>query len=143
VAHQSNPSWTPARDAASYPTASTIGGKKNSVWALARRFAHAIPMCVVARLSGTDAHGRTFSERTIIEYGTAAVWLFTSALPLEPGDFVRLANDDGSFDVTGCVVAVQNDHEKAAVAVRSVTPAEAAAARVQKPMAARPALWKS
>ena len=98
-------------------------------------------MCVVARLSGTDAHGRAFSERTIIEYGTAAVWLFSSALPLEPGDCVRLANEDG-FDVTGCVVAVQNDHERAAVAVRTVTPAEAAAARVQKPMA-RAALWKS
>ena len=132
-----------ARNAGSYPAASTTGAKRNSLWALARRFSHALPMCVVARLSGTDAHGRAFSERTLIEYGTSAVWLFSSALPLEPGDCVRLANEDGSFDVTGCVVAVQNDHEKAAVAVRSVTPAEAAAARVQKPTSARPALWKS
>lgn len=77
-----------------------------------------IPVSVTAKgRRGQPAHAVP-SEETVIEFGTAREVLFTSALPLEFDDTVRLTNTDGSFDAQGSVVAVQLGQQRSAVAVR-------------------------
>jgi hypothetical protein len=59
-----------------------------------------------------------FSEATVIEFGTVKEVFFSSRLPLEAEDRVRLRNQDGSLDATAIVVAVRLDGRQAAVAAR-------------------------
>ncbi|HUS19587.1 MAG TPA: hypothetical protein VMZ25_08045 [Terriglobales bacterium] len=77
-----------------------------------------IPVSVTASRK-TGSVGKSAScEETTIEFGTAKEVLFTSALPLEFNDTVRLKNPDGSFEAQGSVVAVQLGSPRTAVAVR-------------------------
>lgn len=56
----------------------------------------------------------------MIEFGTAHEVLFSSTLPLEFEDQLRLTNSDGSFDAFATVVAVQYQRSGRAVAGRFV-----------------------
>ncbi len=59
-----------------------------------------------------------FSESTVVEFGTAREVLFASGLPVEFGDKVRVQNSDGTLDAEACVVAVQYNGGRTAVAAR-------------------------
>jgi hypothetical protein len=75
-----------------------------------------IPVCVTTAVTGR----RRLQEQTVIEFGTAREVLFTSTLPLEFEDQVRLVNSDGSLDACATVVAVRYHGGGKAVAVRFV-----------------------
>ena len=85
---------------------------------LARFFPDVTPVRIPVRVTGMDAGGCTFSESTIIEYGTPEEVLFASALPLEFEDKLRLENADGSLQAEASVVAVQYHNGRLAVAAR-------------------------
>jgi hypothetical protein len=75
-----------------------------------------IPVCVSTVATGR----RRLEEETVIEFGTAREVLFSSILPLEFEDQVRLVNSDGSLDTRATVVAVRYHGGRKAVAVRFV-----------------------
>ena len=65
-----------------------------------------------------ENRGKTLSESTIIEFGTAREVLFACATPLEFADVLRLRNADGSLDTEASVVAVQYHSGKTVIAAR-------------------------
>lgn len=62
--------------------------------------------------------GPRLHEQTVIEFGTPQEVLFTSTLPLEFEDHLRLVNSDGSLDAHAIVVAVRYHNGGKAVAAR-------------------------
>lgn len=85
---------------------------------LAKFFADAAPVRMPVRLTRIAEEGVELSEDTTIEFGTQREALFASKLPLEFADRLRLQNSNGSLDVEACVVAVQYNAGKTAVAAR-------------------------
>jgi hypothetical protein len=63
---------------------------------------------------------RPLQEQTVVEFGTVNEVLFSSSLPLEFEDGVRVVNSDGSFDTSAVVVAVRYHEGRKAVAARFV-----------------------
>src|SRR6266481_4981441 len=84
---------------------------------LARFFPSAIRVSVPVRVSAAGANSGS-AENTVIEFGTANEVLFSSVLPLEFEDKVRLKSADGSLDTEADVVAVQLSNGKLAIAAR-------------------------
>lgn len=74
-----------------------------------------IPVRVTALYAGEEA---TAHEETIIEFGTEFELLFSSVLPFEFNDRVRVVNSNGSLDTRATVVAVRYQRQEKAVAVR-------------------------
>ena len=99
-------------------TAASGSASESFVAQLARFFPDVTPVRIPVRVTGTDAGGCTFSESTVIEYGTPEEVLFASALPLEFEDKLRLENADGSLKAEASVVAVQYHNGRLAVAAR-------------------------
>jgi hypothetical protein len=93
-------------------------GTESFVAQLARFFPEVTPVRIPVRVSGVNPGGCTFSENTVIEFGTPNEVLFASGLPLEFEDKVRLENADGSLQAEASVVAVQYHKGKLAVAAR-------------------------
>jgi hypothetical protein len=88
---------------------------------LAHLFPSVSPVRIPVRLSTVAVNGRgRLEEQTVIEFGTAREVLFSSTLPLEFEDQVRLENSDGSLDTRATVVAVRYHGGRKAVAVRFV-----------------------
>lgn len=85
---------------------------------LAQFFPNATPVRIPVSLTRVNLGGSQFSESTVIEYGTNKEVLFSSALPVEFADKLRIQNPDGSLDIDVSVVAVQYDSGKSAVAAR-------------------------
>jgi len=99
-------------------TAVARAPRDSSTAKLARFFPNATPVRIPIRLTRvTDENGK-FSESTVIEYGTSREVLFASALPLEFADLLRLQTADGTLDTQACVVAVQYNSGRTAVAAR-------------------------
>lgn len=89
---------------------------------LAELFPSASPVRIPVRISTARPGRRRLQEETVIEFGTAHEVLFTSQLPLEFEDSIRLANSDGSLDVRATVVAVRYHENRKAVAARFCGP---------------------
>lgn len=87
---------------------------------LAHLFPHASRVRIAVRVSTVAAEPSRLQEQTVVEFGTAREVLFSSALPLEFEDRVRLVNSDGSFDAQATVVAVRYHGGRKAVAARFV-----------------------
>jgi hypothetical protein len=91
----------------------------NCVEKLAKLFPDALPARIPVRVSTVPAPGRRpLEEQTVIEFGTSREVLFSSSLPLEFEDQVRLQNSDASLDTRATVVAVRYHGGGKAVAVR-------------------------
>jgi len=105
-----------SRDAvvASAPTEQTCVEK------LAQLFPNASAIRIPVRVTTAGTGRRRLQERTVIEFGTAHEVLFSSSLPLEFEDRVRLVNSDGSLDARATVVAVRYHGGGKAVAARFV-----------------------
>jgi hypothetical protein len=87
---------------------------------LAQLFPSVSPVRIPVRVTTVVTGRRRLQEKTVIEFGTAHEVLFTSTLPLEFEDQVRLVNSDGSLDARATVVAVRYHGGGKAVAVRFV-----------------------
>lgn len=85
---------------------------------LAQFFPNATPVRIPVSLTRVNLGGGQFSETTTIEFGTNKEVLFSSALPVEFADKLRIKNPDGTLDIDVSVVAVQYDGGKTAVAAR-------------------------
>ncbi len=92
--------------------------RDNSMGKLARFFPDAMPLRIPVRLTRMANQGTPFTETTVIEFGTAREVLFASTLPLEFADMLRLQNSDGTIDAEACVVALQYNGARTAVAAR-------------------------
>jgi hypothetical protein len=99
-------------------TATASSNRESSTSKLAKFFPHATPVRIPVRLTRLGTASNTFSESTVIEFGTPQEVLFASTLPLEFADRLRLRNADGSLDTEACVVALQYNGGHAAVAAR-------------------------
>ena len=113
-------------------TARARTGQPSTVADLARFFPEATPVRIPVQLTrrspanngkGTDQvetaiPENTFSESTVIEFGTTREVLFACSTPLEFADVLRLRNSDGSLDTEASVVAVQYHPGTTIVAAR-------------------------
>jgi hypothetical protein len=84
---------------------------------LAKFFPEASPVRIPVRLTRVVGE-KASSESTVIEFGTAREVLFSSTLPLEFADMLRLQNSDGTLDAEASVVALQYTSGRTAVAAR-------------------------
>jgi hypothetical protein len=99
-------------------TARARSSSSSSTSKLARFFPDAAPVRIPVRLTRASEHGAPISETTVIEFGTPREVLFTSELPLEFADMLHLENSDGTLDADACVVALQYNGGRTAVAAR-------------------------
>jgi len=95
--------------------------EQSCVEKLAQLFPGASAIRIPVRVTTAGAGKRRLQEQTVIEFGTAHEVLFSSSLPLEFEDRVRLVNSDGSLDARATVVAVRYDGGGKAVAARFVS----------------------
>ena len=91
---------------------------------LAELFPTASRVRLPVRVTAMSAGRRRLHEQTVIEFGTPQEVLFSSALPLEFEDRLRLENSDGSLDARATVVAVRYYDGRKAVAARFSGPVE-------------------
>jgi hypothetical protein len=87
---------------------------------LAQLFPNASPTRIAVRVMTLATARRALQEQTVIEFGTEQEVLFSSTLPLEFEDGLRVVNSDGSFDARATVVAVRYHQGRKAVAARFV-----------------------
>ena len=99
-------------------TAHARTAQESTTAKLAKFFPEATPVRIPVQLTRVAGEGRAFSESTVIEFGTQREVLFASSLPLEFADILRVRNADGSLDAEACVVAVQYNSGRTAVAAR-------------------------
>ena len=99
-------------------TARARAQKESSTAKLAKFFPNATPVRIPVRLTRMANSDQGLTESTVIEFGTSTEVLFSSSLPLEFADQVRLQNSDGSLDAKASVVAVQYQRGQTAVAAR-------------------------
>jgi hypothetical protein len=92
--------------------------RRSSTTKLAKFFPSATPMRIPVRLTRLGTERSTLCENTILEFGTPCEVLFTSSLPLEFADRLRLRNFDGTLDVEARVVALEYNGAQTAVAAR-------------------------
>ena len=85
---------------------------------LAKFFPEASPVRIPVRLTRVIEQKADCSEETVIEFGTHREVLFSSTLPLEFADRLKLKNSDGSLDAEASVVALQYTSGRTAVAAR-------------------------
>ena len=98
----------------------TAEASQTCVEKLAQLFPSASPMRIPVRVVTLATARRPLQEQTVIEFGTAQEVLFSSSLPLEFEDGVRVLNSDGSLDARATVVAVRYHDGRKAVAARFV-----------------------
>jgi hypothetical protein len=103
-------------------TATARTAANSSVASLARFFPEATPVLIPVHFVRTGVESTSspssFSENTVIEFGTSREVLFACSIPLEFADIVRLRNSDGSLDAEASIVAVQYHPGKTIVAAR-------------------------
>jgi hypothetical protein len=87
---------------------------------LAHLFPNASAVRIPVKVTTLATAMRPLQEQTVIEFGTANEVLFSSGLPLEFEDGVRVVNSDGSLDASAVVVAVRYHQGRKAVAARFV-----------------------
>ena len=85
---------------------------------LSRLFPQASPVRIRVTVFAMSAGRAGCQEQTVIEFATSNEILFTSTLPLEFEDHIRLVNSNGSLDVEATVVAVRYHEGSKAVAAR-------------------------
>jgi hypothetical protein len=98
--------------------AAAFAHRQSSTSKLAKFFPSATPMRIPVHLTRLGTAGSTVSESTVLEFGTPHEVLFTSSLPLEFADRLRIRNYDGTLDVEACVVALEYNGAKTTVAAR-------------------------
>jgi hypothetical protein len=100
--------------------AGRAGQSASSVAALARFFPDAAPVRIPVQITRVVEAGATvsFSESTVVEFGTPREVLFACKTPLEFADVLRLRTSDGALNVDVSVVAVQYHPGNTVIAAR-------------------------
>lgn len=98
-----------------------VGVSQTCVEKLAQLFPSASPVRIPVRVMTLSTGRRPLQEQTTIEFGTEQEVLFSSGLPLEFEDGIRVVNSDGSLDARATVVAVRYHQGRKAVAARFVS----------------------
>jgi hypothetical protein len=98
-------------------TASVLS-EPSCVEKLAELFPTASRVRLPVRVTTMSPGRRRLHEQTVIEFGTPDEVLFSSTLPVEFEDRLRLVNSDGSLDARAMVVAVRYYDGRKAVAAR-------------------------
>jgi hypothetical protein len=93
-------------------------GQESCTAKLAKFFPEASPVRIPVRLTRVVGDGNDSSESTVIEFGTPREVLFSSTLPLEFADKLKVQNSDGTLDAEASVVALQYTSGRTAVAAR-------------------------
>lgn len=96
------------------------GLSQTCVEKLAQLFPSASAVRIPVRVMTLSTARRPLQEQTVIEFGTEREVLFSSTLPLEFEDGVRVLNSDGSLDARATVVAVRYHQGRKAVAARFI-----------------------
>jgi hypothetical protein len=96
---------------------SARSSSETSIIKLAKFFRDATPVRIPVRLT-REVAGDQSTETTVIEFGTPREVLFTSNLPLQFADALRVQNSDGTLNVEASVVALQHHRGRTAVAAR-------------------------
>lgn len=96
------------------------GLSQTCVEKLAQLFPSASAVRIPVRVMTLSTVRRPLQEHTVIEFGTEQEVLFSSTLPLEFEDGVRVLNSDGSLDARATVVAVRYHQGRKAVAARFI-----------------------
>jgi hypothetical protein len=96
------------------------GLSQTCVEKLAQLFPSASAVRIPVRVMTLSTARRPLQEQTVIEFGTEQEVLFSSKLPLEFEDGVRVLNSDGSLDARATVVAVRYHQGRKAVAARFI-----------------------
>ena len=96
------------------------GLSQTGVEKLAQLFPSASAVRIPVRVMTLSTSRRPLQEQTVIEFGTEQEVLFSSTLPLEFEDGVRVLNSDGSLDARATVVAVRYHQGRKAVAARFI-----------------------
>lgn len=104
-------------------TVSPIEGQ-TCVEKLSLLFSAASPVRLPVRIMTLATGRQSLQENTVIEFGTPQEVLFSSTLPLEFEDRIRIVNSDGSLDAKAKVVAVRYHDGAKAVAARFVSQVE-------------------
>ena len=91
---------------------------RDPVAKLAQFFPKVVPVDMRVQLCIDSPTGMGRGETTTIEFGSASEALFSSSLPLEYSDVVSLKSPYGSLQAQAQVVAVQQEGNRRAVAVR-------------------------
>jgi hypothetical protein len=99
-------------------TAPASAAQESCTAKLAKFFPDATPVRIPVRLLRLENGSSTYAENTVIEFGTPREVLFTSTLPLEFADKLRVWNSDGTLDAEARVVALQYNGGRTAVAAR-------------------------
>lgn len=95
-----------------------VSRAQSCVEKLAQLFPGASPVRIPVQVVSLGSARPRLNEHTVIEFGTPAEVLFSSALPLEFEDHIRVSNSDGSLDAQATVVAVRYHEGRKAVAAR-------------------------
>lgn len=95
-----------------------LRGGESYIGKLAQFFPQAAPVRIPVQVVAPRPGGRSISECAVIEFGTPSEALFTSTLPLEFDDHIRLQELNGDLVAEAAVVAVQYHDGRKAVAVR-------------------------
>ena len=103
-------------------TAMAHSGRAIITTELAKFFPEATPVRIPVKLTRVGDGIATFTETTMVEFGTPREALFACSLPLEYGDLLRLQNSDGTLDTEACVVALPYNGDRTAVAARFSAP---------------------
>lgn len=85
---------------------------------LAELFPKACSIHIPVRLATVSNGRRRLQEKTVLEFATPNEVLFSSTLPLEFEDHIRLVSADRSLDTRATVVAVRYHAGSKAVAAR-------------------------
>lgn len=85
---------------------------------LAQVFPEASPVRIPVQVVALRANGQELKENTLIEFGTPTEILFSSTLPLEFNDRVRVENSDRSLVADAAVVALQYGDGRKVIAAR-------------------------
>lgn len=101
-----------------HPEVLSVRTGQTCVEKLSRLFPNALPVRIPVQVESLPSGRRRLKEHAVIEFGTAREVLFSSSLPLEFEDRVRLVNADGTLDARATVVAVRYHNGTKAVAAR-------------------------
>jgi hypothetical protein len=99
-------------------TAPASAARESCTAKLAKFFPDATPVRIPVHLMRLEDGSSTYAENTLIEFGTPREVLFTSTLPLEFADKLRVRNSDGTLNAEARVVALQYNGGRTAVAAR-------------------------
>lgn len=107
------------------PATNETGAALTSAEAWATKLGHlfcdASPASIPVSVVPVGSRVKALGDNTVIELKTSEIVLFSTKLPLQLNDTVRLRSSDGSFKVSAFVIAVCHHDAGRGIAAKIVT----------------------